>query len=202
MRGWVVDWKDDRGFGFIEPDSGGERAFFHISGVARGAPRPSVGDTVSFEFGRSPDGKVRAVRIRPAGLAAVSNVLTSKRVGLSVAALLVFPLLWWLVTLGRFPHLLFWGAVGMSSVTFIMYGLDKLAAKRDAQRTPENILQFWALLGGWPGALLGQQIFRHKSSKRSFQIAFWFMVVLNCSLLGFVLSPRGTALIRQLLELW
>lgn len=140
------------------------------------------------------------MRVGPVALTVVSNVLTSKRVALSVAAVLAFPLLWWLVTLGRFPLLLFCGAVAMSSVTFIMYGLDKWAAKRDAQRTPENTLQFCALVGGWPGALLAQQIFRHKSSKRSYQVVFWSMVMINCGVLGFLLSPRGTALIRQLLE--
>jgi cold shock CspA family protein len=83
MRGRVSDWKDDRGFGFIEPASGGERAFFHISVVVRGAPRPCVGDLVSYEMSVSPDGKARAVWVEPAGLAAVSNVLMSKRLALS-----------------------------------------------------------------------------------------------------------------------
>jgi uncharacterized membrane protein YsdA (DUF1294 family)/cold shock CspA family protein len=200
MRGRVTDWKDDRGFGFIEPESGGERLFFHISGMARGAPRPSVGDSVSYEMAASPNGKPRAVGVGPAGLAAVSNVLMSKRVALSVAAILVFPVLWWLLKLGKFPLLLFWVFAGMSSVAFIMYGLDKWAAKREAQRTPENTLQVCALLGGWPGALLAQQVFRHKSSKRSFQVTFWFMAVLNCGALGFLLSPTSATLIRQLLE--
>jgi uncharacterized membrane protein YsdA (DUF1294 family)/cold shock CspA family protein len=202
MRGRISDWKDDRGFGFIEPESGGERAFFHISSVVRGAPRPSVGDLVSYEMAVSPDGKARAVCVGPAGLAAVSNVLMSKRVALSGAAILVFPVLWWLVTLGKLPLSLFCVFAGMSSVVFLMYGLDKWAAKRGAQRTPENTLQICALLGGWPGALLAQQAFRHKSSKRSFQVTFWFIVALNCCTLGFLLSPTGDAFIRQLLAIW
>lgn len=169
MRGRISNWKDDRGFGFIEPESGGERVFFHISGMARGASRPSDSDVVSFEMGTSPEGRVRAVNVRQTGLAAVSGVLMSKRVFLSAIAILVFPVLWWLMTLGKFPPFLFWVFCGMSSVTFIMYGLDKWAAKRGAQRTPENTLQFCTFLGGWPGALLAQQVFRHKSSKCSFQ---------------------------------
>jgi uncharacterized membrane protein YsdA (DUF1294 family) len=126
----------------------------------------------------------------------------SKRVALSVAAILVFPVLWWLVTLGKLPLSLFCVFAGMSSVVFLMYGLDKWAAKRGAQRTPENTLQICALLGGWPGALLAQQAFRHKSSKRSFQVTFWFIVALNCCTLGFLLSPTGDAFIRQLLAIW
>ncbi len=202
MRGRIADWKDDRGFGFIEPDSGGEKVFLHISGMVRGAHRPSVGDVVAYEITRTSDGKTRAVDVRPTGLAAVSRMLISKRVFLSVVALLVFPVLWWFVKLGKFPALLFWTFAGMSTLTFILYGLDKWAAKREARRTPESTLQFYALLGGWPGGLLAQQVFRHKSSKRSFQITFWFSVTLNCGALGFVGSPAGAAFIRQILETW
>jgi uncharacterized membrane protein YsdA (DUF1294 family)/cold shock CspA family protein len=202
MRGRVAEWKDARGFGFIEPDSGGEKVFIHISGMVHGAPRPTVGDVVACEITRTSDGKTRAVDVRPAGLAAVSRMLMSRRLLLSVFAVLAFPVLWWFVKLGRFPALLFWAFAGMSSLAFILYGLDKWAAKREAQRTAESTLQFCALLGGWPGALLAQQVFRHKSSKRSFQIGFWFSVMLNCGALGLVGSPTGAALIRQVLETW
>ena len=198
MRGRIADWRDDRGFGFIEPESGGERVFLHISGMVRGSRRPAIGDVVTYETTRTSDGKMRAANVRPAGFAAVTDSLMSKRVFLSFVALLVFPGLWWFVTQGRFPALLFWALAGMSFAAFVLYGLDKRAAVREARRTRESTLQFCALLGGWPGALLAQQVFRHKSSKRPFQIAFWFTVALNCGVLGFVTSPTGAALVRQI----
>jgi uncharacterized membrane protein YsdA (DUF1294 family) len=37
-------------------------------------------------------------------------------------------------------------------------------------------LHFFELLGGWPGALLAQQCFRHKTRKVSFQLLFWMIV--------------------------
>jgi len=37
-----------------------------------------------------------------------------------------------------------------------------------------------ALPGGWPGAFIAQQLFHHKTKKRSFQIVFWAAVLLNC----------------------
>ena len=47
------------------------------------------------------------------------------------------------------------------------------------RRTQESTLQLFALAGGWPGGLIAQSAFRHKSSKRSFLVTFWFCVILN-----------------------
>jgi len=198
MRGRVADWKDERGFGFIEPASGGERVFFHINDVARGRPRPAVGDVVSYRLTTSPDGKSRAVQVGPAGLIAVSRGMLSRRLVLSVVALLVFPGLWWMGMLGRLPVLLFWAYGAMSVLAFALYGLDKWAARREGQRTPEKTLQLLALFGGWPGALLAQQLFRHKSSKRPFQVVFWIVVAINCGALGYFLSPGGAEMLGRL----
>lgn len=67
----------------------------------------------------------------------------------------------------------------MSTVTFLLYWHDKHRARIDGQRTPEKILHGAELLGGWPGAFLGQQTFRHKTRKVSYQVVFWAIVVLH-----------------------
>ncbi|WP_429002212.1 DUF1294 domain-containing protein [Xanthomonas campestris] len=68
-------------------------------------------------------------------------------------------------------------------LAMLVYWLDKSAAQRGRQRTPEAALHLIALLGGWPGALLAQQLFRHKSSKAAFQLRFWITVVVNVTAL-------------------
>ncbi|KPY44587.1 MULTISPECIES: DUF1294 domain-containing protein [Pseudomonas syringae group] len=65
----------------------------------------------------------------------------------------------------------------MSLLTFVLYRHDKRQAGNGGQRTPENVLHATELLGGWPGALLAQQVFRHKTRKVSFQIVFWLIVL-------------------------
>ncbi len=74
----------------------------------------------------------------------------------------------------------FWWYCGLSASALLVYGWDKFSAKRNWRRTPEKSLHMLSLAGGWPGALLGQQVFRHKTSKHSFQRVYWATVAINC----------------------
>lgn len=67
----------------------------------------------------------------------------------------------------------------LSVVTFFIYRSDKRRAQQGERRFSENSLQLFALLGGWPGGLLAQQLFRHKTRKVPFQLLFWFIVALH-----------------------
>lgn len=98
---------------------------------------------------------------------------------LSVAVALVFTAAYYF---GYLPHYVVLGYGVMSALTFILYGLDKHAAIHGRRRVREANLQLVALLGGWPGALLAQQWFRHKNRKASFQMVFWLVSVLNTGL--------------------
>jgi uncharacterized membrane protein YsdA (DUF1294 family) len=71
-----------------------------------------------------------------------------------------------------------------SLATAVAYGIDKAAAQSGAWRTSERTLHVLALLGGWPGALIAQRVFRHKSRKASFRFEFWATVALNCAALA------------------
>lgn len=93
-------------------------------------------------------------------------------------AYVVLDLPWWLPALYSV----------LSVIAFAAYGLDKRAARRDRPRTSEQNLLTLGLLGGWPGALVAQQVFRHKTRKRTFRRAFWRTVVLNMLLLGAFLT--------------
>ena len=71
-------------------------------------------------------------------------------------------------------------AYGIVSVlAFFLYWSDKRKARADSWRTPENVLHAVELAGGWPGALLAQQVFRHKTRKVSYQLLFWLIVLLH-----------------------
>jgi uncharacterized membrane protein YsdA (DUF1294 family) len=69
-----------------------------------------------------------------------------------------------------------------STVAFATYGIDKAAAVRGCRRIPESFLHLLGVAGGWPGALAGRHVFRHKTRKVSFRIVTWLGAALNISL--------------------
>lgn len=69
--------------------------------------------------------------------------------------------------------------LGASVLTFVVYAIDKSAAKAGRWRIAEKTLHLLALACGWPGALLAQKLLRHKTSKPGFIAMFWFTVLIN-----------------------
>lgn len=75
-----------------------------------------------------------------------------------------------------------------SLVCLLLYALDKKAAQAGRRRISERTLLLVGLAGGWPGALLAQQWFRHKSSKRAFLLKFWATVLINIVVVACLVS--------------
>jgi uncharacterized membrane protein YsdA (DUF1294 family) len=97
-----------------------------------------------------------------------------------------------LVGNGRLPLLAPAAFFVISLATFLLYAFDKSAAMNQRWRTKESSLLVAGLLGGWPGALVAQGMFRHKSSKSSFQAAFWFTVIVNCAAIAWWCLRQGS----------
>ncbi len=74
-------------------------------------------------------------------------------------------------------------AAVLSMIAFVSYGFDKRRARAGGRRVPERTLHVMALLGGWPGALLAQRVFRHKTQKVAFRIVFWLCVMTHAAIL-------------------
>lgn len=197
--GTLKTWNDERGFGFIEPDQGGQQIFVHIKAFPAGIGRPAINQRLSFEVEIGAQGKKRARNVEP--LRAARPVRRPR---------LEAPAPWTLARLAAIPAFVgvyalvakTWGVHGVSAalyglasiVCFFAYAFDKASAVRGTWRTSENTLHMLALACGWPGGLLAQQLLRHKSSKPDFRAVFWGTVVLNVA--GFVLwhSPHGLSL--------
>ncbi len=185
-QGRLQDWNDQKGYGFVAPNGGGERAFVHIKAFERRPQRPADGMLISYELQRDARGRSNAVAVRqqaadgrtpaPARRARQRSNTRLPRAWMGLAALLVIAAAWWLKWLPGWTALT---VAGMSVVTLLAYLHDKAAAQADRRRTPEKTLHLLALCGGWPGALIAQQVFQHKRSKPSFLLLFWVTVALN-----------------------
>jgi uncharacterized membrane protein YsdA (DUF1294 family) len=69
--------------------------------------------------------------------------------------------------------------ISINVLTLLIYGVDKRAARKAGYRVPESTLLFFGVIGGWPGAMLGQQLFRHKTQKQPFKTYFLASVMVN-----------------------
>jgi cold shock CspA family protein len=49
FAGVLKSWQDERGFGFIAPEQGGQEIFVHIKACRFRGARPQVGQSVTFE---------------------------------------------------------------------------------------------------------------------------------------------------------
>lgn len=196
-QGRITTWKDDKGFGFITPNGGGDQVFVHINSFSSRQRRPEANVLVTYELtvdgkGRSQAKTVAFVDERPTPPKAQGR---SNLPPLFAVCFLVF--LVGAVAAGRLPGTVLALYAVASIIAFFAYAFDKSAALRNRWRTQESTLHLFGLIGGWPGALAAQRLFRHKSAKTSFQAAFWLTVVLNCGALGWLLTPAGASMLNS-----
>jgi uncharacterized membrane protein YsdA (DUF1294 family)/cold shock CspA family protein len=211
MRGKLVTWKAEKAFGFIRPDEGGKDVFVHLRDFGEIPRAPRVGDVVQFQRVQDGAGRYRAADVAVSGLPRKSAAKNRPAGGtppsgevhvaawrwfvvLAFAAVLVA-----LVLKTPLPLIVPPVYVVASLVAVMLYAFDKAAAMNGRWRTTESTLLIAGLLGGWPGALIAQGMFRHKSRKVEFLAPFWISVALNCALLAWASSGKGAAAIRGLL---
>lgn len=204
FEGVVKNWNDDRGFGFIEPTKGGQELFVHIKAFPSSIGRPAIGTKVTFEVEPSKDGKKRAIKVQPLHGAKPTRGPSGRRASeskgwetSSLVALAVFGVSYLVLTLVW--HLSFYVGVaylGMSIVCAGFYWHDKVSAQRGEWRTSEGALIFLGIICGWPGAIVAQQLLRHKTTKPSFRSMHWFSIGLNLAILYLVATPLLGILLR------
>lgn len=195
--GTLKSWNDDRGFGFIEPRLGGQEVFVHVKSFPSGTGRPTIGLHLSFEVEIGANGKKRAKAVQ---FARQSHKREPERVQTpaqwTMPRLLVIPVFvlfyWYVISQFPFRPGTAIAYLVVSGIAFVAYTLDKSAALQGRWRISESTLLMLGLACGWPGALLAQQLLRHKTSKTSFVSAFWGTVLLNFAGLYAVHSPLAS----------
>ncbi|RKZ91683.1 MAG: hypothetical protein DRR19_06485 [Candidatus Parabeggiatoa sp. nov. 1] len=177
MEGIVVKFDEKRGFGFIRSKTLPEDVFVHIRDI-RDQQHLSVGQTVRFESKQTDK-----------GLSAVEVIPGKKRIspfwlyGIAAVILTVAPTIF-LFDIGWNIIVAYIASVNLS--TFLFYGYDKMIAGSSLLRVPEWVLHSLSICGGSPAGLIAQKIFRHKTIKKSFQLVYWAIVIIQAIILVLV----------------
>tara|TARA_R110000803_G_scaffold19733_1_gene51411 strand:+ start:1225 stop:1827 length:603 start_codon:yes stop_codon:yes gene_type:complete len=182
-EGRLVEWYADRGFGFLAPDDGGPNVFLHIKSLPKTDKRLDIGQAYAFDAVLDPTGRERAENAVPI----TEPVVVEKRpvssylrhlppflviaafIGIVVSVASVIPVStnWYII----------YGVASFGCI--IGYWIDKNAAIRKSWRISETVLLLLGLVGGWPGAIVAQEVFRHKTRKGTFRYLFWMTVAIN-----------------------
>lgn len=174
MKGVVVKFDNQRGYGFIRPDDGGPDVFVHVSRV-QGRQELEVGQRVEFQVRDTERGPsaYNVIPGRKSRSPVVQFALVALILALSGTLLLysLFSLHWFL---GWF--------LSASVVAFVLFGFDKQSARMGRLRVPELVLHGMAFVGGSFGALLGMRVFHHKTAKREFRVVMWLIVFVQCAI--------------------
>ncbi len=209
-KGKIIKWNDDKGFGFILPSDSQKNIFVHIKSFTDKSVRPSENQNVTYTVQKNNDGKDSAIKVSRATDNVVRNranssnekniISKNKRsnknnIQLDYKSTHNIPILYTIIILSFMAFLLHFSMEGilpqfviiiyivMGIMTYFVYSEDKSQAIDNERRTSEQLLLILSLFGGWVGALIAQQRFRHKTKKISFQRSFWTTVFFNLLIL-------------------
>ena len=71
-------------------------------------------------------------------------------------------------------------------LTFAVYGIDKWKARQGSWRISEATLLMLAVIGGTIGALLGMQVWRHKTMHLKFKYGLPLILLAQIALIYFI----------------
>jgi cold shock CspA family protein len=145
VRGTLKKWNDERGFGFLETDETRAEIFVHVKSFVSRAGRPQIGDTFFFDIVPGPAGKRRATKVEPVkAVRARTNAQRKSSRRSASAALLALPgfviVYAVAVHLWQPPRWMALVYLIASVVTFLVYALDKSAARGGRWRVEEATL--------------------------------------------------------------
>ena len=210
-KGKIIKWNDDKGFGFILPADSQKNIFVHIKSFSDKSVRPTEGQDVTYTVQKNNDGRDSAIRVSRATDNIIRNRASGnrnkninpmyKRINTNntqsdLKSAHSIPLLYTIIILSFVAFLLHFSIEGklpifiiaiyiiMGIMTYFIYSEDKDMAINNERRISEQRLLALSLFGGWLGALIAQQKFRHKTKKISFQMSFWTTVFFNIMLLS------------------
>ena len=197
-QGRLVEWLDDKGYGFIQPnDESKDRVFLHIKDFAQKGPRPIVGCALEYVVQLDGQGRFKAKQVTYLKANQTSSKAykkpkpesDSKLQPMQIGCIVFIIALAILTVMGKLSGLVLLFISVINVFTYWFYAQDKEAAQNGQRRVPENTLHIFSVLGGWPAAWLAQQRLRHKTQKQPFRQIYFCTIFFNILLILWLISP-------------
>lgn len=196
-RGALAKWDEEKQEGYIRPSTGGVPLYVRKEDFGKHTPTP--GEKYRYEKAIRADGKALAKRLAPV-IRSENLEKRPKKTFKKKKRQLVQPLIVFALYFGLFQFLVYqyvypviWLRIQLiiCLLTFLLMAWDKLSAVKQWYRVPEAYLHLAEILGGWPGGLVAQQVFRHKVRKIAFRRVFVGCVVLHLGIMALLAAPGG-----------
>ena len=81
--------------------------------------------------------------------------------------------------------------------TFVVYGIDKLKAKKGRWRIPESTLLLLTVVGGSMGAWCGVRVWQHKTLHKKFKYGIPLIVIAQIAIAVYIFRENIQAYIYQ-----
>lgn len=199
-QGRLVEWLDDKGYGFIQPnDESKDRVFLHIKDFAQKGPRPIVGCALEYVVQLDGNGRYKAKQVTYLKANQTSKANQSSQAKnyqsnaklqpMQIMCVVYIIFLAILTVTGQLSGLVLLFISIINVMTYWFYAQDKEAAQSNQRRVPENTLHLLSVLGGWPAAWLAQQRLRHKTQKQPFRKIYFCTIFFNILLILWLISP-------------
>lgn len=198
-QGRLVEWFDEKGYGFIQPnDASKDRVFLHIKDFARQGPRPIVGCALEYTVLLDGNGRYRAQQVtylkasqtkKNVSKPKLSKQPAQKLKPMQIACIGYILALAVFTIAGLLSGMVLLFISIINAITYWMYAQDKEAALQGNRRVPEQTLHLLSFLGGWPTAWLAQEKLRHKTQKQPFRKIYFCTIALNILLILWLISP-------------
>jgi len=198
LKGKLITWHEDKAFGFIAPNGGGDNVFIHKKAFSNRKRIPHVNDVITFSIAKDNQGRYCADDAIFSGEKLKKKQVKATNLFSIVLSVIFLTLITAAYFQGYLPKKIVMVYFAVSVITYFAYAFDKSKAQRGEWRTQESTLHLFALVGGWPGAAVAQQLLRHKSQKKAFRIGFWFTVFANTGALLWLVSPGGHRVLSML----
>jgi cold shock CspA family protein len=133
LQGRIIEWNDERGFGFVVQNGASARTFLHVSAFRKRVGRPLLGSLITYEVRRDEKGRPRAAIAELVG----SETSRKSSAGASLYAVVGLTLL---LVLGYVGHVRLSNPDSTISASAykIVFARDALTSRPEFQCTPEK----------------------------------------------------------------